>query len=140
VSVEKDVSDLKLLMRSIEKLVLKGRMPDQPVLYENADGSEDMERFAATYGCTPDEALERGATHIVLRVNFADLVNVTPREVYARPVDPNYISSPPAQPAAEAIPTGEPVTINDPLVDTLVSQARDTAAASDAARAKHAEK
>jgi hypothetical protein len=70
----------------------------------------------------------------------ANPANVTPSEVYARPVDPNHITSQPAQPATEAIPTGEPVSIIDPLVDTLVRQARDTAAASDAAKAKHAEK
>jgi hypothetical protein len=119
---------------------VRGTLPDVPRLYQLDDGSEDIGRFVRDYGCTPDEAMDRGASCIAYMRNWNVPGNVQPRDGYVRPVDPNYVPPPTVTPqplpAGEDIPADEPVSISDPLVEALVRQARDKAAASDAARSK----
>lgn len=137
----RDVDKLVETIRSIERLLIREGLPDQPVLYELDDGSEDIERFKRDYGCTPDEALERGATHIVMRINFNNPANIQPREAYAKPVDPNYVPVRvnDAPKAGEYIAADEPVVIEkDPLVAALLSQACDNADSRDEARREYA--
>jgi hypothetical protein len=69
-SLKRDIDQLAETIRELQRILARGALPEYPVLHERSDGTEDVERFVAKYGCTPEQALERGAVMIVVIRHF----------------------------------------------------------------------
>jgi hypothetical protein len=68
--LKRDIEQLGETIRELQRMLVRGSLPDYPILHERSDGTEDVERFAVKYGCTPEQALERGAVMLVVMRHF----------------------------------------------------------------------
>ena len=141
-SLKSDIEKLAETISRFEKLLVRGSLPDHPVIHERDDGSEDEERFKQDFGCTVAEAESRGVVSFLVRTNFRN-PNIKTSPLPSRPPladRPVVIADDDPPQAGEFIPADAPVVIHDLLADSLLRQARDMAARSDKERAKEAEK
>jgi hypothetical protein len=68
--LKRDIEQLTETIRELQRALIRGALPEHPVLHERCDGTEDVERFVVDYGCTPEQALERGALMLVVMRHF----------------------------------------------------------------------
>jgi hypothetical protein len=148
VSRESEIDKLTEVIRSFERMLVKGALPDMPIIRQLDDGSDDNERFLKDYGCTIAQASERGATSFIVRTNFRNPHVELQRGPFARERSdyfppptpqapkPATLSDEDAADALKVAPDAEPAP--DSLVDSLLSHARDMAALRDKQRAKNA--
>jgi hypothetical protein len=130
VSLKGDIEKLTETIRGMEKLLVRGTLPDYPVIRQRVNGSHDEERFVRDYGCTIGEARQRGAVAFIVLTNFhSPTVEVSPLPALLVRVDrPAVIADDDGLVIAEPAP--KPVSgqvEGDPLVETLLRQARDMA-------------
>lgn len=69
-SLKRDIEQLAETIRELQRMLVRGSLPEYPILHERSDGTEDVERFVVKYGCTPEQALERGAVMLVVMRHF----------------------------------------------------------------------
>jgi hypothetical protein len=141
VSREKEVEKLAEMLRGFERMLVKGALPEMPVIRQRVDGTDDAERFLADYGCTVEQAGTRGATAFIVRTNFRSPTVEVQHGPFTRTRSDYFPPEPPKAPKPVALSEDdEPAPADDPLTELLLRQACDMARMRDAARAKDAGK
>lgn len=113
-SLKRDIDQLAETIRELQRTLIRGALPEHPVLHERCDGTEDVERFLADYGCTPEQALERGAVMLVVMRHFSSPHSAVDHQPLGRTLDASQrgdtVTSDPVAPTLPTTGAGRPAT------------------------------